>query len=645
MDKSVIKIRGLHKKFVYLTDRNDTLKSQVLDMLRLKRRPRFERELYGGLDLEIRRGEVVAFLGVNGSGKSTLLKLIAGIYTPDQGQIAVDGRIGALIELGAGFHPEFSGRENIRIYAQILGIDRRQIERLVPEIIEFSELGNYIDQPVKIYSSGMYMRLAFSVAVTIDPDVLIIDEILAVGDFNFANKCRRKMNEFKERGKTICLVSHDLDTVRSWATRAVVLDKGQVAFDGDPIEGVRFYLQRCLNESEVKARNQPAEPTDTAAVHAAFDRLMSPLVRGYPIEAPATPAPRLVICVSSAYSLLKSGYCRHKLLFAVALWEQMLARDPRTRLSVVLFHNATGAERLGEELRRHAAHLSSSPAIAETIDVDFCPVSAGKALAIAPGDVALTLDWPSLAHLQATKLWNSRVGAMSAIQVVNLSDGVDAIEWPRGEIREWLLGSIRRHPLTELNVPMRLQPVVEANNESTTNAPFSVCLLSDAALSHNLVNMALRSLIIFVSRRTEAERRAIRITYIGDLLPNAELIMGVRADWITGEDWVKLPLGASVCLVAAEHDYFTGFLGVMRKYEIPICGPTCAADLPLTELEIADQLEAAWRAPRPTVQPILAMSGRYSDELGTQRLSDPVNSDALGFQETLGVVIGSLGSA
>lgn len=194
------------------------------------------------VSLTIPSGQTVALIGANGCGKSTLLKLLAGIYVADEGQITVDGRLSALIELGAGFHPEFSGRENIFVNGQILGLSKRQIDKLYEEIVEFSGLGRFIEMPVRTYSSGMFMRLAFSVAVNVDPDILLIDEILAVGDAEFQAKCHKKMDEFKRKGKTIILVTHALNLVESWTDRAIYLRDGEIVSDGRPQEVVARYL-------------------------------------------------------------------------------------------------------------------------------------------------------------------------------------------------------------------------------------------------------------------------------------------------------------------------------------------------------------------------------------------------------------------
>ncbi|HEX8152337.1 MAG TPA: ABC transporter ATP-binding protein, partial [Thermoanaerobaculia bacterium] len=189
------------------------------------------------------RGEAFGIIGRNGSGKSTLLKIISGILKPTSGRVAVNGRIAALIELGAGFHPEITGRENIYINGIMLGLTRREIEARYDRIVEFSGIGDFIDQPVKTYSSGMYVRLGFAVAVHVDPDILLIDEVLAVGDEEFSAKCVAKIQEMKYRGVTLLFVTHQLDQVRTLCDRALWLDHGQLEAIGDPMRVVDAYLQ------------------------------------------------------------------------------------------------------------------------------------------------------------------------------------------------------------------------------------------------------------------------------------------------------------------------------------------------------------------------------------------------------------------
>ncbi len=198
----------------------------------------------------IPEGSAFGIIGRNGSGKSTLLKLVAGITKPTSGRVSVNGRISALIELGAGFHPEISGRENVFINGVMLGLTKREITKRFDEIVEFAELEEFIDAPVKNYSSGMYMRLGFAVAVHVDPDILIVDEVLAVGDEGFSLKCLDKFAEFKRRGKTIILVTHSLVTVQRFCDEAIWLDDGQIADRGDPPRVIQAYLTKVAEAEE-----------------------------------------------------------------------------------------------------------------------------------------------------------------------------------------------------------------------------------------------------------------------------------------------------------------------------------------------------------------------------------------------------------
>lgn len=192
-------------------------------------------EVIKDINLSIKKSTVFGFIGNNGSGKSTLLKLIAGIYKPDKGRVIVDGRISTLIEVGAGFHPEFTGRENIFINGIILGLSKKEIKKRFNEIVAFAELEEFIDAPVRTYSTGMYMRLGFSVAVNVDPDILLIDEILAVGDEAFQKKCISKITEFKLRGKTMVIVSHSMDMIKSLCDDVALVKNGGL-FKGKNID-------------------------------------------------------------------------------------------------------------------------------------------------------------------------------------------------------------------------------------------------------------------------------------------------------------------------------------------------------------------------------------------------------------------------
>ncbi|WP_454129854.1 ABC transporter ATP-binding protein [Microbacterium aurum] len=191
-----------------------------------------------GVSFEIGEGESVALLGFNGSGKSTMLKMISGVLTPDRGKVLIRGRVAGLIEVGAGFHPDLSGRENIYLNAAILGMSRRETEERFDDIVAFSEIEQFIDTEVKHYSSGMFLRLAFAVAIHTEVDILLIDEILSVGDEPFQAKCLARIRELHREGKTLVVVSHDLDMVADLCERAIVLRSGKVVFDGPSHEGV-----------------------------------------------------------------------------------------------------------------------------------------------------------------------------------------------------------------------------------------------------------------------------------------------------------------------------------------------------------------------------------------------------------------------
>src|SRR5216683_3234480 len=244
-----------------------TFKSELVRWFRGERRQVREMwiDVLRGINLTVRQGATVGIIGRNGAGKSTLLKLITGIYSPTSGTVTVNGRISALLDLGAGFHPDFSGRENILINSIILGMSRAEVRARMPEIIAFSELGEFIDEPVRTYSSGMYMRLAFSVATHVDPDILIIDEILAVGDEHFFRKSRAKMEEFKRSGKTIVLVTHGLSTVEEWCDQAAWIDDGKVRLMGDPREVVGEYVRTVA-----LAEQQQTSPSPSSAPFAAL---------------------------------------------------------------------------------------------------------------------------------------------------------------------------------------------------------------------------------------------------------------------------------------------------------------------------------------------------------------------------------------
>lgn len=233
-----IEIENIHKSFRLYHEKNRTLKGTILR----GRKTNFEEfTALKNISFRIYRGETIGIIGENGSGKSTLLKLLANIIRPGKGQIKVEGRVSALLELGAGFHPELTGRDNIYLNGSILGLSNKEITEKYDRIVSFAELEHFIDIPIKNYSSGMYMRLGFAIAINVDPDILIIDEVLAVGDQSFQAKCFEKINEFKRNKKTIILVSHDLDAINNVCDRAILLDKGIILADGKSEKVIQDY--------------------------------------------------------------------------------------------------------------------------------------------------------------------------------------------------------------------------------------------------------------------------------------------------------------------------------------------------------------------------------------------------------------------
>jgi ABC-type polysaccharide/polyol phosphate transport system ATPase subunit len=253
MTANAIEVRDVRKVYRrYGRKRHfGTLKSALLSGSLLRDlRPENSFEALGGVSFDVPRGRTVGIVGRNGSGKSTMLKLLAGIDKPTAGTVAVDGRVSALIELGAGFHPEIAGRENVFINGMMLGLSRKEIAARFDEIVRFAELEDFIDAPVKTYSSGMYMRLGFAVAIHVDPDVLLVDEVLAVGDEAFTHKCLDKFAEFRTRGRTVVIVTHMLDLVTRFCDEALWLDRGRVREQGDPKRVVDAYLLQVAEAEE-----------------------------------------------------------------------------------------------------------------------------------------------------------------------------------------------------------------------------------------------------------------------------------------------------------------------------------------------------------------------------------------------------------
>ncbi|MDB5894739.1 MAG: transporter ATP-binding protein [Rhodoferax sp.] len=249
----VLSVQGISKCFEMYEQPRDRL----MQFLAGGRRQYF-RELWALRDIsfELARGESVGLIGQNGSGKSTLLQIVTGTLSPTTGAVRSEGRVAALLELGAGFNPEFTGRENVYMNAAIMGVSRQQMAERMQKVLDFSELADFIDQPVKTYSSGMYARLAFSAAIHVDPDVLIVDETLAVGDARFVAKCMRRIQDLKKQGTSILFVSHDVTAVRTLCQRAVWIDKGRLVEDGDVFPVTGRYTEFMFRDESV-ASNAP----------------------------------------------------------------------------------------------------------------------------------------------------------------------------------------------------------------------------------------------------------------------------------------------------------------------------------------------------------------------------------------------------
>lgn len=242
MDNRAIVVENMHKSFKVFHDKPSTLKERLVFWNKSKMEIR---EVLNDINITINKGETVALVGTNGSGKSTLLKLMTKIIYPNKGSLQTFGKLTSLLELGAGFHPDFTGRENIYFNAAIFGLSKKEIESRVADIVAFSELEQYIDNPVRTYSSGMYMRLAFSIAINVDAEILLIDEILAVGDQHFQDKCQQRMTELKDSGKTIVIVTHSMQSVEDLCSRTIWLYEGKVKMDGDTKTVVAEYLKVC----------------------------------------------------------------------------------------------------------------------------------------------------------------------------------------------------------------------------------------------------------------------------------------------------------------------------------------------------------------------------------------------------------------
>jgi len=249
-------VRSVSKRFRLIHGQYNSVKERIIHGGRRKQTEDFW--ALSDVSLTVKEGETVGILGRNGSGKSTLLKCICGVLQPTNGEVAVRGKLAGLLELGAGFQQDLTGRENVYLNGSLLGMSKREVDRVFDSIVEFSELEEFIDGPVKFYSSGMYVRLGFAVAVNVDPDILVVDEVLAVGDERFQRKCIDRVMQFQREGRTILLVTHSADQVRSICDRGVVLSHGRLVVDGEPGEATRIFRERLMAEGAGMSIAEPA---------------------------------------------------------------------------------------------------------------------------------------------------------------------------------------------------------------------------------------------------------------------------------------------------------------------------------------------------------------------------------------------------
>ena len=260
MDKYAIKVNDVTKVYALYSKPVDRLK----ESLSITKKS-YHKDYYAlkNISFDVKEGECVGLLGTNGAGKSTILKIITGVLNPTGGNVEINGKISALLELGAGFNPEYTGIENIYMNGTLMGFSRAEIERRMEDILDFADIGDFVHQPVKTYSSGMFVRLAFAVAINIDPEILIVDEALSVGDVFFQAKCYKKFEDFKKAGKTILLVTHSLGTVAKYCDRAIILDKGEKLAEGEPTEMIDLYKKVLVNQNKATVKKEKTKNSDS----------------------------------------------------------------------------------------------------------------------------------------------------------------------------------------------------------------------------------------------------------------------------------------------------------------------------------------------------------------------------------------------
>ena len=256
MSDIAIKVDNISKLYKLYDKPSDRFK----EALGLSRKKRYkEHYALDNVSFDVQRGETVGIIGTNGSGKSTILKIITGVLNPTKGNIQINGRISALLELGAGFNMEYTGLENVYLNGTMIGFSREEIDRKLQDILAFADIGEFVNQPVKTYSSGMFVRLAFAVAINIDPEILIVDEALSVGDVFFQAKCYKKFEEFKEQGKTVLFVSHDLGSISKYCERVVLLNRGVKILEGEPKEVIDTYKKILADKDTISVEKKRRE--------------------------------------------------------------------------------------------------------------------------------------------------------------------------------------------------------------------------------------------------------------------------------------------------------------------------------------------------------------------------------------------------
>lgn len=303
------------------------------------------------INLEIPRGQSLGIIGLNGSGKSTLLQMIAGTLQPSTGEVKLCGRLAALLELGAGFNPEFSGRDNVYLNAAVLGLTRQEVDARFPAIAAFADIGDFIEQPVKIYSSGMYIRLAFAVLTQVDPEILIIDEALAVGDFLFQQKCYDRIREFRKKGCTFLFVTHGMGTVLELCDRVIVLDRGKMIFEGDPKAAVDLYEAHSLRS---RFGISPPPPVPAAAGAATAPPLSIAPTSNGGIPAPTADTPPELITPAAEPAITSAMVSLHKVsvLDVAGQEKELVASGENVQIAIsVLFNSPVRDPHIGFKLR------------------------------------------------------------------------------------------------------------------------------------------------------------------------------------------------------------------------------------------------------------------------------------------------------